>query len=104
MRMWKRCAGFTRAEFRAATAGWDAALVPTTPNLPPVVEEMTGDREAFARENLLALRNTRIANLMGLCGLTLPTATPSCGLSALAPPGAEGRLLRLGAAMEAALA
>ena len=93
-----------RAEFRAATAGWDAALVPTTPNLPPVVEEMTGDQEAFARENLLALRNTRIANLMGLCGLTLPTATPSCGLSALAPPGAEGRLLRLGAAMETALA
>ena len=62
------------------------------------------DGAEFARANLLTLRNTRIANLMGLCGLTLPTATPSCGLSALTPPGSEGRLLRLGAAMEAALA
>ena len=35
---------------------------------------------------------------MGLCGLSLPTGTPSCGLMMLAPPMAEARLLRLGAA------
>lgn len=93
-----------RAGFSAATAGWDAVLVPTTPNMPPHVGRLIEDQAAFNRENLLALRNTRIANLMGLCALTLPTDTPSCGISALAPAGAEGRLLRLGAAMEAALA
>lgn len=93
-----------RAGFRAATAGWDALLTPTTPNLPPHVGRLIADQAAFNRENLLALRNTRIANLMGLCALTLPTGAPSCGISALAPAGAEGRLLRLGAAMEAALA
>jgi aspartyl-tRNA(Asn)/glutamyl-tRNA(Gln) amidotransferase subunit A len=92
-----------RAGFRAATAGWDALLVPTTPNLPPHVGGLLADQAAFNRENLLALRNTRIANLMGLCALTLPAGTPSCGISALAPSGAEARLLRLGAAMEAAL-
>jgi len=52
----------------------------------------------------LTLRNTRVGNLMGLCGLSLPTGTPSCGLMMLAPPMAEARLLRLGAAAEAALA
>jgi aspartyl-tRNA(Asn)/glutamyl-tRNA(Gln) amidotransferase subunit A len=30
-------------------------------------------------ENLLCLRNTRIGNLMGLCGLSLPTGVPSTG-------------------------
>ncbi|MBL9047417.1 MAG: amidase, partial [Tabrizicola sp.] len=53
--------------------------------------------------NLLALRNTRIANLMGVCALTLPTSQPSCGISLIAPAGEERRLLRLGAAAERAL-
>ena len=50
------------------------------------------------------LRNTRIANMLGLCALTVPTGMPGCGVSAIAAPGAEPRLLRLGAAMEHALA
>jgi aspartyl-tRNA(Asn)/glutamyl-tRNA(Gln) amidotransferase subunit A len=54
-------------------------------------------------ENLLALRNARVANLMGLCALTLPTAEPSCGITLMAPPMTEERLLRLAAAAERAL-
>jgi len=41
---------------------------------------------------------------MGLCGLTLPTGVPSCGLQLYCPPGSEEALLRIGAAAEAALA
>ncbi|HVL20054.1 MAG TPA: amidase family protein [Amaricoccus sp.] len=93
-----------RADWAAAAAAWDAVLLPTVPILPPNVERLLADPEFFAAENLLTLRNTRVANLMGLAALTLPTATPACGLSALAPAGGEAKLLRVGAALERALA
>jgi aspartyl-tRNA(Asn)/glutamyl-tRNA(Gln) amidotransferase subunit A len=92
-----------RAEFNGVTAAYDAVIAPTTANLPPVVERLLDNHELFNSENLLTLRNTRIANLMGLCALTLPLSAPSCGLMAMAPSGAEKRLLRLGAALEQAL-
>lgn len=92
-----------RASYHAATAAYDAVLVPTAPNLPPNVDRLLSDAEYFATENLLTLRNTRIGNLLGGCSLTLPTGEPSCGVSLMAPPGAESRLLRLGAAAEGAL-
>jgi aspartyl-tRNA(Asn)/glutamyl-tRNA(Gln) amidotransferase subunit A len=99
---WRRLEGL-RAEHRAETAGYDAILMPTTGNLPPVVDRLLADPAHFTEENLLTLRNTRVANLMDLCALTLPTGIPSCGLSVMAPAGAEARLLRLGRAIERAL-
>jgi aspartyl-tRNA(Asn)/glutamyl-tRNA(Gln) amidotransferase subunit A len=51
----------------------------------------------------MALRNTRIGNLMGLCALTLPTGIQSCGVMLMGHPMQEERLLRLGLAAEAAL-
>ena len=93
-----------RAAWREATAGYDAVLLPTTANLPPTLDRLLADPAYFAAENLLALRNPNLANLLGLCAVTIPTRTPSCGMMALAAPGAEARLLRLAAAMERALA
>jgi aspartyl-tRNA(Asn)/glutamyl-tRNA(Gln) amidotransferase subunit A len=93
-----------RAAWREAVAGYDAVLLPTTANLPPRIERLLADPAYFAAENLAALRNPNLANMFGLCALTLPTGVPSCGLMAMASPGSEARLLRLGAAMEAALA
>ena len=92
-----------RADWADATAAFDAVLLPTTPILPPNVADLLADPAFFAAENLLALRNTRVGNLLGLAALTLPTETPACGLSALAPAGAERRLLRIGIALERAL-
>ncbi|HMQ93258.1 MAG TPA: amidase family protein [Amaricoccus sp.] len=92
-----------RAEYLAETAGFDAVVLPTTPNLAPNVEALLADHALFMRENLMTLRNTRIGNLMGLCALSLPSGTPGCGLMVMAAPGSESRLLRLGAAIEAAL-
>ena len=92
-----------RAMWAEATAGYDAAIMPTTPNLPPKADRLLSDNDYYVAENLLTLRNTRIGNLMGLCGLTLPTGVPSTGIMLLCAPGAEARLLRLGAAAEAAL-
>ncbi|THH36634.1 amidase [Aliishimia ponticola] len=100
---WRRLADI-RAAYAAATAGFDAVLVPTAASLPPELARLQTDSDYFIAENLLALRNTRIGNLMGLCGLTLPTGVPSCGIQLMAGPGQDVRLLRLGAAAEAALA
>ncbi|MFD3190334.1 amidase [Sedimentitalea sp. HM32M-2] len=92
-----------RAIWAEATAPFDAVLCPTAPILPPDHARLLSDHDYYVTENLLALRNTRIGNLMGLCALTLPTGTPSCGVSLMAAPGTEEALLRLGAAAEAAL-
>ena len=86
------------------TAGYDAVLLPTSPILPPNAHRLMTDDGYYVSEYLLALRNTRIGNLMGLCALTLPTAQPSCGISFMAGPGQEERLLRIGSAAERALA
>ncbi|PTE20055.1 amidase [Cereibacter changlensis JA139] len=85
------------------TAAYDAVLVPTSPILPPEAARLMTDDAYYVAENLLALRNTRIGNLFGLCGLSLPTGQPSCGISLMAGPGEEERLLRLGFAAERAL-
>lgn len=93
-----------RAEYDEATAGYDAILAPTAPILPSNLARLIEDQDYYVTENLLALRNTRIGNLLGLCALTLPTGTPSCGLMLMAAPDFDNAILRLGAAAEAALA
>ncbi len=93
-----------RAAYLAATTAYDAVILPTTPNLAPNVEAVLSDPALFMRENLMALRHTRIGNLMGLCALSLPGGTPGCGLMVMAAPGREADLLRLGAAIETVLA
>jgi aspartyl-tRNA(Asn)/glutamyl-tRNA(Gln) amidotransferase subunit A len=100
----QRRMGAARRAYLHETAGYDAVLLPTVASTPPDAARLAEDEAFYVEENLLALRNTRVGNLLGLCGLTLPTGAPACGVMALAPPMQEERLLRLGAAMEAALA
>jgi len=92
-----------RQGYLEKTAGYDAIIVPTSPIMPPNVERLAADHGYYVTENLLALRNTRIGNLMGLAGLSLPTAVPSVGIMLLGAPFEEARLLRLGAAVEKVL-
>jgi aspartyl-tRNA(Asn)/glutamyl-tRNA(Gln) amidotransferase subunit A len=84
-------------------AALDAVILPTSPILPPDANRLMTDDSYYVAENLLALRNTRIGNMLGLCALTLPTSQPSCGIMLMAGAGEEARLLRLGAAAERAL-
>ena len=93
-----------RADFLAATAGYDAVIMPTAPILPPNIDRLLQDDAYYKAQNLLALRNTRVANLMDLVSVTLPTDVPSCGILFNMARGAEGRLLRLGAAAERVVA
>ncbi|MEL7206190.1 MAG: amidase, partial [Pseudomonadota bacterium] len=92
-----------QARWHARVAEFDAVLAPTAPILPPDRERLLRDDEYYVTENLLALRNTRIGNLMGVCSVSLPTAVPSCGLMLLGAPFAEEKLLRVAKAAESAL-
>ena len=93
-----------RANYLSETAEFDAVLLPTCPIMPPKIDRLAADLDYFNARNLMALRNTRVANLMGLAALTLPTGQPATGLMMCVAPGAEEHLLRLGRAAEAALA
>ena len=92
-----------RVAYDRAVAGYDAVLAPTAANLPPNLERLNTDHDYYKSENLLTLRNTRIGNLLGLCALTLPTGTPSCGLMLIGAPYQDSAILRLGAAAEKVL-
>lgn len=92
-----------RMEYDRVAAQYDAVLLPTAPILPPNLKRLMEDTEYYKTENLLALRNTRIGNLMGVCALTLPAGVPSCGLMMMCLPDMEEKLLRLGVAAERAL-
>ncbi|MBL4627693.1 MAG: amidase [Roseicyclus sp.] len=101
--LWQRLREL-RIEYYAATAGYDAVLIPSAANLPPNVARLDSDDDYFVTENLLTLRNTRVGNLMGACALTLPTGVPATGIMLMCPPGDDARLLRLARAAELALA
>ncbi|WP_322890590.1 MULTISPECIES: amidase [unclassified Yoonia] len=87
-----------RKEYAAETAAFDAVIMPTAPLLPPDAQRLLTDDAYYKSENLLALRNTRVANLLDVCSITLPTGVPSCGIMFNGQTGTEARLLRLAAA------
>lgn len=93
-----------RGDWDARIAGYDAVLMPSCAIMPPKIADLAADEAYYVERNLKALRNTRIGNLMGSCALTIPTGVPSCGIMLCALPMHEERLLRIGAAVEAALA
>ena len=93
-----------RVAYARRVGGYDAVAAPTAPILPPSVKRLLEDADYYADRNLMALRNTRIGNLLGLCALTLPLPEPGCGLMLFGRAFGEGALCRLGAAAEAALA
>ena len=92
-----------RAIWAVRVAAFDAVLIPTSPILPPEAQRLLSDDAYYATENLLALRNTRMGNMLGVAALTLPTSQPSCGISLMTLSGTDRRLLRLGLAAERAL-
>mgnify|MGYP001367773678 FL=1 len=84
----------------------DVLATPTVAIPPPLMSELESV-EAYGRLNMLALRNTVIANLFGWCALTLPVGLDArglpVGLQLIAPPHAEEKLLAMGMAFEQCL-
>jgi len=57
----------------------DAIAAPTVPITAPPLAEVQ-DAQAYRRCNLLALRNTSVANLLGLCAVTVPVGLDAAGI------------------------
>ncbi len=85
-------------------ANVDALITPTTPFAALPVSEV--DSEAFPTLNLLSLRNTVPANLLGLCAITMPCGFTDgglpLGLQLIGRPFEERRILLLAHAFEQA--
>ncbi len=92
-----------RTLWNKACAPYDGILAPTIPTLPPDLDRLQSEAAYYLRENQMALRNTRIANLMGICALTLPTRVPACGIMIMGKALQEEALLRYGTSIELAL-
>jgi aspartyl-tRNA(Asn)/glutamyl-tRNA(Gln) amidotransferase subunit A len=84
-------------------APYDAIILPTTAVVAPVIEELAGDDELFARVNLQVLRNTTIFNLLDCCGLSLPIPDAGplpVGFMMMAARGSDTNVLAAAAAVE----
>ncbi|MDA7947220.1 MAG: amidase [Hyphomicrobiaceae bacterium] len=81
----------------------DVLVSPTVPITAPKVEEVS-ELKSYSAANLAALRNTCIANLLGLCAITLPVGLDRAGipvgLQCIAGPGQEEKLLSIALAFE----
>ena len=84
----------------------DVLVAPTVPITPPTVDEVATE-EAYGRTQAAMTRNTIPANLLGLCGLTMPVALDGAGmpvgLQFMAPGGHEERVLAAALACERVL-
>lgn len=90
----------------AATADYDALIMPTCPLLPPSIASLE-DETDYNRVNLLQLRNTSIGNFLDRCAISMPCndiGEAPVGLMLMGETMGDARLLRIAAAVEAALA
>jgi aspartyl-tRNA(Asn)/glutamyl-tRNA(Gln) amidotransferase subunit A len=84
-------------------APYDAIILPTTAVVAPVIEELAGDDELFARVNLQVLRNTTVFNLLDCCGLSLPIGDAGplpVGFMMMGARGSDANVLAAAAAVE----
>jgi len=90
------------AAFDAQMAGLDALILPTTPDVAPVIAEANANDEAFFARNARGLRNTAFANFFDLCAISLPMPTGGlpAGLQLAARNGADRHLFAAAAAVE----
>jgi aspartyl-tRNA(Asn)/glutamyl-tRNA(Gln) amidotransferase subunit A len=90
-----------------AFSGFDAWLVPAVPRIAPLIAELTASDAAYVDANMAMLRNPSVFNFLDCCALSIPCHLPGeapVGLMVAARPGEDLHLLRIGMAIEAALA
>jgi aspartyl-tRNA(Asn)/glutamyl-tRNA(Gln) amidotransferase subunit A len=110
-------AGVSAAEVRERKAAFDALAArnrrhfealdviatPTVQCPPPLVSEVE-DHDGYRAHNMRLLRNTHTANLLGLCGLTMPVGRDALGLPVglqlMAGPLKDDLLFAAGVAFE----
>jgi aspartyl-tRNA(Asn)/glutamyl-tRNA(Gln) amidotransferase subunit A len=83
-------------------APYDALVLPTTANAPPVISDLADDK-AFTTQNLRALRNCTLINMLDGCAISLPAHRDGevpVGLMLAAAGGSDRRIFELAAGME----
>ena len=92
------------ARITAASAGFDALLMPTVPVIAPALGPLEASDEAYYRSNLLVLRNPSIANFLDGCSISIPCHDPGeapVGLMLIAARGFDRELLAVARTVEA---
>jgi aspartyl-tRNA(Asn)/glutamyl-tRNA(Gln) amidotransferase subunit A len=87
----------------AAASGYDAMLMPTTPDTAPTIAEATKDDENYFRLNGRMLRNPSIVNLFDGCALTIPCHEPGAapvGMMIAGTQNTDRTILTIGDAVE----
>jgi aspartyl-tRNA(Asn)/glutamyl-tRNA(Gln) amidotransferase subunit A len=87
----------------AAANGYDALLMPTTPETAPTILETGANDETYLRLNSRMLRNTSIVNSFDGCALSVPchkTGTAPVGLMIAGTQNTDRRILAIGLAVE----
>jgi aspartyl-tRNA(Asn)/glutamyl-tRNA(Gln) amidotransferase subunit A len=95
------------SEAGRAFADSDVWLLPTVPRIAPLISELVSNDAAYFQANATMLRNSSIFSFLDGCALSIPCHLPGeapVGLMIAAPGGRDHHLLRIGMAIEAALA
>ncbi len=93
------------ARIETRIAPYDALLLPTTANTPPRIDDLADDK-AFAIQNVRALRNCSLINMIDGCAISLPAQREGevpVGLMLAAAGGSDRRIFELAAGMEEAI-
>ena len=86
-------------------APYDALVMPTTANTPSRIADLADDK-AFTTQNLRALRNCSLINMIDGCSISLPAHREGevpVGLMLAATGGSDRRIFELAAGMEGAI-
>src|SRR5437763_6898240 len=93
------------ARVNARIAPYHAMVLPTTANTPPKISDLADDK-AFTTENLRALRNCTLINMIDGCAISLPAHRQGdvpVGLMLAGAGGTDRRIFELAAGMEAVI-
>lgn len=93
------------ARVNTRIAPYDALVLPTTANTPPKISDLADDN-AFTTQNLRALRNCTLINMIDGCAISLPCHREGdvpIGLMLAGAGGSDRRIFELAAGMEAVI-
>ncbi len=91
-------------EIDAIACGYDALLMPTTPDTAPAIADVVRDDASYLRFNGRMLRNASVVNAFDGCALSIPCHEPGSapvGLMIAGMGNADRRVLGIGLAAEA---
>jgi aspartyl-tRNA(Asn)/glutamyl-tRNA(Gln) amidotransferase subunit A len=84
-------------------APYDALVLPTIAITPPRIADLTDDDAAYAKANVLSLRNCTLINTIDGCAISLPIhreGDAPVGLMLAAAAGSDRRIFELAAGIE----